>query len=66
MTANFAGAPGANFTTFGAAPQTDSAIFSLAANTAVAPGASLYLRYDGEMGAGISSHALNGGMRISW
>ena len=66
VTANFAGAPGSNFTVFGAAPQTDSAIFSLAANTVVAAGASLYLRYDGEMGAGTSSHALNGGLRVSW
>jgi len=66
VTANFAGAPGSNFTVFGAAPQTDSAIFSLAANTTIAAGVSLYLRYDGEMGAGISSHALNGGLRMMW
>ncbi|MEK7751439.1 MAG: autotransporter outer membrane beta-barrel domain-containing protein [Acidobacteriota bacterium] len=66
VTANFAGAPGSNFTVFGAAPQTDSATFSLAANTAVAPGVSFYARYDGEMGAGISSHALNGGLRVTW
>ena len=66
VTAAFAGAPGANFTVFGAAPQTDSAIFSLAASTAIAPGVSLYARYDGEVGAGINSHALNGGLRLTW
>ncbi len=66
VTASFAGAPGANFTVFGAAPQTDSAVVSLAASTAVAPGSSIYLRYDGEIGIGTSSHALNGGLRITW
>ena len=66
VTAAFAGAPGANFTVFGAAPQTDSAVFSLAASTAVASGVSLFARYDGEVGNGISSHALNGGLRVSW
>ncbi len=66
VTASFAGAPGANFTVYGAAPQTDTAIVSLSAGTAVAPGVSLYLRYDGEMATGTSSHALNGGLRVSW
>ena len=66
VTAAFAGAPGANFTVFGAAPQRDTATLSLAANTAVAQGVSLYARYDGEVGNGISTHALNGGLRVSW
>lgn len=66
VTASFAGAPGANFTVFGAAPQRDAATFSLAANTAVAAGTSLYLRYDGEAGNGATSHALNGGLRLTW
>lgn len=66
VTASFAGAPGANFTVFGAAPPRDAATFSLAANTAVAAGASLYLRYDGEAGNGATSHALNGGLRLTW
>ncbi len=66
VTAAFAGAPGANFTVFGAAPQRDTATLSLAANTAVAQGVSLYARYDGEVGNGISTHALNGGLRLSW
>lgn len=66
VTANFAGAPGANFTVFGAAPQRDAATVSMAANTAVAAGTSLYLRYDGEIGNGATSHALNGGLRVTW
>jgi autotransporter-associated beta strand protein len=66
VTANFAGAPGTSFTVFGAAPQTDSAIVSVAANMAIASGAGLYLRYDGEVGAGISSHSLSGGFRATW
>jgi fibronectin-binding autotransporter adhesin len=66
VTANFAGAPGSSFTAFGAAPQRDAATVSLAANTAVAAGTSLYLRYDGEMGTDTSSHSLNGGLRVSW
>lgn len=66
VTANFAGAPGTSFTVFGASPQTDSAIVSVAANTAIATGAGLYLRYDGEVGSGLSSHALSGGFRATW
>jgi len=66
VTASFAGAPGANFTVFGAAPQRDTATLSFAANTVIARGTSLYARYDGEVGNGISTHALNGGFRMSW
>lgn len=66
VTATFAGAPGSSFTVFGAAPQTDSGIISLAANTAIAPGAGLYLRYDGEVGSVSSSHSLSGGFRATW
>ncbi len=66
VTAAFAGAPGASFTVFGAAPQRDTATLSLAANTAVAQGVSLYARYDGEGGYGISTHALNAGFRVTW
>jgi autotransporter-associated beta strand protein len=66
VTAAFAGAPGATFTVFGASPQRDTATFSLAAGTTVAQGVSLFARYDGEVGNGISSHALNGGLRMTW
>ena len=66
VTASFAGAPGTNFTVFGAAPARDAATFSLAANTAVAPGTTLYVRYDGETGSGTTNHVLNGGLRVTW
>ena len=66
VTSAFAGAPGASFTVFGAAPQRDTATLSLATSTVVAQGVSLYARYDGEVGYGISSHALNGGFRVNW
>ena len=66
VTASFAGAPGSNFTVFGAAPTTDTATLSLAADTEIADGVDLYLRYDGEIGYGISSHALSGGLRATW
>jgi outer membrane autotransporter protein len=66
VTASFAGAPGAAFTVFGAAPLRDTATLGLAANTAVAAGISLYLRYDGEFGTGTDSHAVSGGLRMVW
>ena len=66
VTANFAGAPGTNFTVFGVSPQTASGVISVAANTAIAAGAGLYLRYDGEVGSVLSSHALSGGFRVTW
>ncbi len=66
VTASFGGAPGSNFTVFGAAPPRDSAIIGLAANTAIAQGTSLYFRYDGEVGATESSHALTAGVRMTW
>ncbi len=66
VTAAFAGAPGANFTVFGAAPQRDTVAIGLAADTAIAAGASLYLRYDGEVGTGSDSHALSAGIRMMW
>ena len=44
----------------------NSAIVGLAANTAVAQGTSLYLRYDGEVGTGSDSHMLSAGIRLTW
>ena len=41
-------------------------MIGLGASTAVADGASLYFRYDGEVGTGTDSHALNAGFRLSW
>ena len=66
MTAAFAGAPSANFTVYGASPQRDSAVIGFQAGTDVAGGTALYLRYDGEVGAGSSNHALNAGVRLRW
>ncbi len=66
VTASFAGAPGAAFTVFGAAPQRDAASIGLAASTAIAERTSLYFRYDGEVGTGTDNHAFNAGFRMTW
>jgi fibronectin-binding autotransporter adhesin len=66
VTAAFAGAPGSSFTVQGAAQARDSAIVGLAANTAIAQGTSLYLRYDGEVGTGTDNHMLSAGIRLTW
>ena len=36
------------------------------ANTAVAEGASVYLRYEGDISGQDSAHALTAGVRMSW
>ena len=36
------------------------------AGTEVAAGTQLYMRYDGEVGAGSNNHALNVGVRLQW
>ena len=66
MTAAFAGAATASFTVYGATPQRDSAVIGFQAGTDVAAGTQLYLRYDGEVGSGANSHALNVGVRLQW
>jgi outer membrane autotransporter protein len=66
MTAAFAGAPAAGFTVYGATPQRDAALIGFQAGTRVADNASLYLRYDGDVGAGADNHAFNVGIRLSW
>ena len=66
VTASFAGAPSAGFSVFGAALQRDSVVVGFAANTMVAQGASVYIRYDGEIGAGTDSHAVSAGLRLAW
>ncbi|MDP1839597.1 MAG: autotransporter outer membrane beta-barrel domain-containing protein, partial [Reyranella sp.] len=66
VTASFAGAPGAAFTVFGAAPQRDAASLGFAANTLIADRTSLYFRYDGEVGTGTDNHAFSAGLRMSW
>jgi outer membrane autotransporter protein len=66
ITAAFAGAPGAAFTVYGAAPKRDAAIVGLSAATTVADATQLYVRYDGMLGSGIDNHALTAGFRLSW
>jgi len=39
---------------------------SSAANTRIADTTSVYLRYDGELAGGNTSHILSGGVRIAW
>jgi outer membrane autotransporter protein len=66
LTAAFAGAPGSSFTVVGATPQRDSAVIALAAGARVTDAATLYARYDGEIGNGADNHAITAGLRISW
>ncbi len=66
VTASFIGAPASPFTTFGAAPQRDSVILGIAANTAIADATSAYLRYEGDVSSQTSSHALTAGIRMLW
>jgi uncharacterized protein with beta-barrel porin domain len=54
-------------TVFGAAsPLRDSAVVGIAANTAIAEAATLYLRYDGNISAGSDNHVFSAGLRMTW
>ncbi len=66
VTASFAGAPVAPFTTYGVAPQRDGVVLGLAANTAIADATSIYLRYEGEVSGQDNAHAFTAGFRMSW
>jgi outer membrane autotransporter protein len=66
VTASFAGAPALSFTTQGAQAPRDGAIVGLSATTQVADATSLYLRYDGDLEGGNTSHTLSAGVRIIW
>ena len=66
VTASFAGAPGVSFTVVGAASQRDSALLGFAADTAIAEGTSLFVRYEGEFATGSDNHAVSAGVRILW
>jgi fibronectin-binding autotransporter adhesin len=65
-TAALAGAPGQNFTVYGAAPQRDAVTLGFGVSTAVAAGATLFLRYAGEFSTGSSANSLTGGFRMTW
>ena len=54
------------FTTYGVAPTRDGAVVGFSANTAVADGTSIYLRYEGNISGQDSAHALTAGVRMSW
>ena len=66
MTAAFAGAPTQSFTVYGASPQRDSAVLGFSASAGIADGASVYLRYDGEVGAVANNQAATVGVRVSF
>jgi uncharacterized protein with beta-barrel porin domain len=66
VTATIAGAPLMPFTTYGVAPTRDGAVVGFSANTAIADGASMYLRYEGNISGSDSAHALTAGVRMSW
>ena len=66
MTASFAGAPQAFFTVYGASAPRDAAVIGLQADSRVADGLQLYLRYDGELATGNDNHALTAGLRFNW
>jgi outer membrane autotransporter protein len=66
VTAAFAGAPAANFTVYGATPQRDAAVIGFQAGARFADNATVFVRYDGEIGSGADNHTLNLGLRLSW
>jgi uncharacterized protein with beta-barrel porin domain len=66
VTASFAGAPVAPFTTYGVAPQRDGVVLGLAATTAVAEGMKVYARYEGEVSGQDNAHAFTAGVRMTW
>jgi autotransporter-associated beta strand protein len=66
VTATLGGAPLSPFTIYGIAPQRDGAVVGLSANTAIADGTSMYLRYEGNISGSDSAHALTAGVRMTW
>jgi len=66
VNASFAGAPASPFAVAGAPTPRDGAIVGLATSTSIADSTSVYLRYDGELAGGTTSHILSAGARIVW
>lgn len=66
VNASFAGAPASPFTVAGAEAPRDGAILGLSGSTAIAGGTSLFLRYDGELAGGNTSHIVSAGLRVTW
>jgi uncharacterized protein with beta-barrel porin domain len=66
VTATLAGAPLMPFTTYGPSPTRDGAVVGFFATSAIATGASVYLRYEGTISGSDSAHGLVAGVRMSW
>jgi outer membrane autotransporter protein len=66
VNASFAGVPGSSFVLQAAAPRRDSALVGVGVATKLAPQASLYLRYDGDIDGHDDTHAVIGGLRLTW
>ncbi|WP_147151419.1 autotransporter outer membrane beta-barrel domain-containing protein [Reyranella soli] len=66
VTAAFAGASAVPFTTYGVSPTRDGVLLGLSANTDVADGTALYLRYEGTISGQDSAHAMTIGVRVIW
>jgi CSLREA domain-containing protein len=66
VTAQFAQAPGVGFTVVSAKPERDTARIGMGAGMVVSELASLFLRYDGDVGAKDNAHALTTGLKFAW
>jgi outer membrane autotransporter protein len=66
VTASFAAAPGSSFTVDGAKPARDAARVGAGVAAAVTADASLYLRYEGDLSGSGTTHAVTGGLRLTW
>jgi outer membrane autotransporter protein len=66
VNASFVGAPAQPFVVTGAAAPRDGAILGFSADTAIAAATSLYLRYDGEIAGGNTSHVFSAGVHLTW
>ena len=66
ITQSFAGTPGTGFTIEGASLPGDSAVLGAGIATKVSETGQAYIRYDGEFGDKVQSHAFTAGFRFTW
>jgi autotransporter-associated beta strand protein len=66
VNASFAGAPAQPFVVTGTPAPRDGAVLGLYADTALAAATDLYLRYDGELSGGNTSHIFSVGVHFTW
>jgi outer membrane autotransporter protein len=66
VTASFVGAPAIAYALQGAPSPVDGAIVGLMAIAKASDAASLYVRYDGNLDGGTTSHIFSAGLRIVW